>query len=42
MLALFGQEIQVWGCTPFKDVPESEVNVTLDRIAELMLDPNEK
>jgi hypothetical protein len=42
MLALFGQEIQVWECPPFKDVPEGEVNVTLDRIAELMSDPDEK
>jgi len=42
MLALFGKEIQVWECTPFKDVPKSEVNATLDRIAELMSDPNEK
>ena len=27
---------------PFKDVPEAEVNITLDRIAELMSDPDEE
>lgn len=42
MLALFGQEIQVWECPPFKDVPEGRVNSTLDRIAELMSEPDEK
>lgn len=42
MLALFRQEIQVLECPPFKDIPEGGINAILDRIAELMSDPDEK
>lgn len=41
MLALFGQEVQVWECPQFRDIPEGEVKPTLDRIAGLMRDPDD-
>jgi hypothetical protein len=41
LLAIFGQEIQVWYCPPFKDVPDERIHPTLDRIAELMERPDD-
>ena len=41
MLALFGQEVPVWKCPPFKDLHEEDVHPTLDRIADLMAAPDE-
>ena len=39
-MALFGQEVQVWECLQFRDIPEGEVKPTLDRIAGLMRNPD--
>lgn len=40
MIALFGHEIQVFSCPPFRDMTDEEAYPTLDRIATLMASPD--
>jgi hypothetical protein len=41
MLALFGEEVMVWTCPPFKNLYDDKVQSTLDKVARLMAAPDQ-